>query len=182
LSRRWGVAKKTSQPGAIHLRIIEVMKRFPGGVSGGQIRQELKNNGVSPEDLYHLGRRIAELDEWFVIERVTPQQAPQGEEPRLVAGGNQISRELRAQVLYAARGRCQMCGRTIEVHRITLAVQHKKLRDWDRTDDRENLWAICEECDAGMNATLHRAEIAGARPRLKGSRCRSWGESVKNEL
>jgi hypothetical protein len=34
-----------SKPGLIHLRIIEVMKRFPEGLSGGQIRQELEKEG-----------------------------------------------------------------------------------------------------------------------------------------
>jgi hypothetical protein len=42
-----------SKPGKIHLRIIEVMKRFPGGISGGQIRQELEREGLEPEDQTH---------------------------------------------------------------------------------------------------------------------------------
>jgi hypothetical protein len=35
-----------SKPGAIHLRIIEVMRRFPSGISGGQIREELEKEGL----------------------------------------------------------------------------------------------------------------------------------------
>jgi len=35
-----------SRPGQIHLRIIEVMKKYPDGVSGGQIRQELEKEGL----------------------------------------------------------------------------------------------------------------------------------------
>jgi len=31
-----------SKPGSIHYRIVEVMKRFPEGISGGQIREELE--------------------------------------------------------------------------------------------------------------------------------------------
>lgn len=96
------MAKKTSQPGSIHLRIIEVMKRFPNGVSGSQIRQELKKKGVSPEDLRHLGRRIAELDKWFVVEKVPVLQVAKA--PDLpVAERDQISRELRARVLFGPR-------------------------------------------------------------------------------
>jgi hypothetical protein len=30
-----------SRPGTIHLQIVEVMKRFPDGITGGQIRLEL---------------------------------------------------------------------------------------------------------------------------------------------
>jgi hypothetical protein len=161
------MAKKTSQPGNIHLRIVEVMKRFPEGISGSQIRREPEKKGVRTEDLNHLGRRIDELDEWFVVDRMSVTEAAQDKEPQLIAEQGKIRRELRAQVLYAAHGRCQMCGRTIEVHGIALAVEHKELRDWDRTDDRENLWAICEECDAGRAAALRRPVISGARPRLK---------------
>jgi len=59
-----------SQPGAIHLRIIEVMKRFPEGVSGGQIRKELEKEGLRPEEQTHLDRRKRDLKKWFVIERI----------------------------------------------------------------------------------------------------------------
>gem|GEM_PF-5668701 len=45
-----------SKPGQIHLRIAEVMKRFPEGISGGQIRQELEKDGLKPEDQTHLDR------------------------------------------------------------------------------------------------------------------------------
>jgi len=58
-----------SQPGKIHLRIIEVMKRFPGGISGGQIRQELEKEGLEPGDQTHLDRRKRDLKKWFVIEK-----------------------------------------------------------------------------------------------------------------
>jgi hypothetical protein len=44
------MAKKVSTPGKIHLRIVEVMKRFPEGISGGQIRQELEKEGLLPEE------------------------------------------------------------------------------------------------------------------------------------
>jgi hypothetical protein len=44
------MAKKVSSPGKIHLQIIEVMKRFPEGISGGQIRQELEKEGLRAEE------------------------------------------------------------------------------------------------------------------------------------
>ncbi len=56
-----------SKPGKILLRIIEVMKRFPGGISGGQIRQELEKEGLEPGDQTHLDRRKRDLKKWFVI-------------------------------------------------------------------------------------------------------------------
>lgn len=64
------MADGLSEPGQIHLRIIEVMKRFPAGISGGQIRQELEKKGLRPEDQTHLDRRKRDLKKWFVIEKI----------------------------------------------------------------------------------------------------------------
>jgi hypothetical protein len=57
-----------SRPGEIHLRIVEVMKRFPDGVSGGQIRQELEKAGLRPEDQTHLDRR-KRAEQWRLCYR-----------------------------------------------------------------------------------------------------------------
>lgn len=61
--------KAISKPGQIHLLIIDVMKRFPDGVSGGQIRHELEKDGLKPEDQTHLDRRKRDLKKWFVIRK-----------------------------------------------------------------------------------------------------------------
>jgi hypothetical protein len=45
-----------------------------------------------------------------------------------------------------------MCGRTIEKHGITLVVDHKRPQDLGGTNDPENLWVICEECNGGKKA------------------------------
>lgn len=152
-----------SKPGAIHLRIAEVMKRFPGGVTGGQIRQELEKEGLRPEDQTHLDRRKRDLKKWFLIERKQAVQEVNGRKRKVIlyrylgertdiTDEGDISQKLRAQVIHSAHGRCQMCGQTIEKHGITLVVDHKKPRDWGGANDRENLWAICEKCNAGKKA------------------------------
>jgi hypothetical protein len=157
------VVRTGSKPGIIHLRIVEVMKRFPEGISGGQIRQELEKLGLRPEDQTHLDRRKRDLKKWFVIKKVVAVQNVAGKERRVVLykfGGKkrivtdegQIDQKLRAEVIHAAHGRCQMCGKTIEQHGITLVVDHKKPRDWGGTNERVNLWAVCEECNAGKKA------------------------------
>src|SRR5882672_8110548 len=61
---------KKSNPGSIHLRIVEVMKRYPDGITGGQIRQELEREGLRSEDQTHLDRRKRDLKKWFVIEKI----------------------------------------------------------------------------------------------------------------
>jgi HNH endonuclease len=152
-----------SKPGGIHLRIVEVMKRFPEGVSGGQIRQELEKEGLRPEDQTHLDRRKRDLKKWFVIEKTKRIQEIDGKkrifvlykfvrQRRHITDEGQINQKLKANVIHAAHGRCQMCGQTIEKHGITLVVDHKKPRDWGGKNDRENLWAICEECNSGKKA------------------------------
>jgi hypothetical protein len=64
------MGEKTSQPGSIHPRIIEIMKRFPEDISGGQIRQELEKAGLRPKDQTHLDRRKRDLKRWFNIENL----------------------------------------------------------------------------------------------------------------
>ena len=69
-----------------------------------------------------------------------------------VTDEGQIGSKLRAEVIHGAHGRCQMCGRTVARHRVILVIDHKKPRDWGGTNERDNLWAICEECNSGKKA------------------------------
>lgn len=70
--------KKTSKPGKIHLKIIEVLKRFPSGISGGQIRHELEKEGLRPEDQTHLDGRKRDLKKWFAIQKAKTVQEIDG--------------------------------------------------------------------------------------------------------
>src|ERR1700722_9872058 len=124
------MGKIGSKPQAIHVRIVEVMKRFPHGISGGQIRQELEKLGLQPEEQTHLDRRKRDLKKWFVIHKTSSVVVINGKkrkvalykyagEKRHVTDEGQISIKVRAEVIHAAHGRCQMCGRTIERNSIT---------------------------------------------------------------
>jgi len=110
---------RISQPGQIHQRIIEVMKRLPEGISGGQIRQELEKEGLRPEDQTHLDRRKRDLKKWFVIEKINSTVVSDGKKRNVtlyrykakrhrVTDEGQISQKIRAEVIHSARGRCQM--------------------------------------------------------------------------
>jgi hypothetical protein len=144
---------RRSKPGKIHLQIIEVMKRFPEGISGGQIRQELEKEGLEPGNQTHLDRRKRDLKKWFVIQKICAKIVVgdksrkvtlykySGIRQRVVDQG-QVSLKDRAEVIHGAHGRCQMCGKSVEQHGISLVVDHKKPRDWGGTNDRENLWRI----------------------------------------
>ena len=114
-----------SKPGKIHLRIVEVMKRFPGGISGGQIRQELEREGLGPDDQTHLDRRKRDLKKWFVIEKSLATLQVSGKARRVtlyrycgvkedISDEGQVSLKERAEVIHAAHGRCQMCGKRVE--------------------------------------------------------------------
>jgi hypothetical protein len=164
------MATHKSKPGAIHLRIIEVMKRFPKGISGGQIREELSKEGLQPDEQTHLDRRKRDLKKWFVIEKSVVSQIVSGKTRKIVLyryvrerteaiDEGDIGIKSRAAVIHAAHGRCEMCGRTIAKDAITLVVDHKKPRDWGGTNDRSNLWAICEECNAGKKAHFSSLDI-----------------------
>ena len=146
------------------------MQRFPEGLSGGQIRLELEREGLLPEDQTHLDRRKRDLKKWFIIKKRTSIISLNGKKRRVTLyqyGGERPERQsegdvgikLRAEVIHAAHGRCQMCGRTVEKHQVTLVVDHKKPRDWGGTNDRENLWAICDECNSGKKAYFSSLDV-----------------------
>jgi len=119
--------KRTSKPGAIHLRIIEVLKQFPEGASGGQIRQELEKEGLKPEEQTHLDRRKRDLKKWFVIQKIKISQVVAGKQrnvtlykyagrKKAVSDEGQVDSKTRAQVIPAAHGRCQMCEDSVDVY------------------------------------------------------------------
>lgn len=152
-----------SRPGSIHQRIVDVMKRFPEGITGGQIRQELEREGLRPEDQTHLDRRKRDLKKWFTIYTESVPQTSGGKtrhvtlykyvgERQDVSDEGDINIRVKAEVRHAAHGRCQMCGKTIAEDGIKLVVDHKRPRAWGGTNDRSNLWAICEECNSGKKA------------------------------
>ena len=154
------MAQGRSKPGQIHLKIIEVMKRFPDGLSGGQIREELAKEGLLAEQQTHLDRRKRDLNKWFLIGKETTLREAGGKkyavivykylgERKKILDQGQVNLQIRAEVIHSAHGRCQMCGRDVEHDGVKLVVDHKKPRVWGGTNDRANLWAICVECNAG---------------------------------
>jgi len=157
------MTKKRSKPGKIHLRIIEAMRRFPQGITSGQIRQELEKEGLRPEDQTHLDRRKRDLKKWFVIRKTKRSELIGGRKRTVflytcegersdVTDEGSIGLKARAEILLLADGRCEMCGRTIQEHPISLVVDHRIPRDWGGGNLAENLWAICEDCNAKKKA------------------------------
>lgn len=133
----------------IHLRILEILKAHPEGVTSGQLRAELS---LRPEEQTHLDKRKRDLYKRYHIEKIRSgaliRYFYRGErlEPLLV--GN-VNLRKKAEVFHKARGRCQMCGRTIEADGIVLVVDHKIPLDWVGSNETENLWALCYDCNQG---------------------------------
>jgi 5-methylcytosine-specific restriction endonuclease McrA len=129
--------------------MIEVLKSHPEGISSGQWRKELD---IPPDEQAQLDRRKRDLYKWFQIEKRREGgrtiYSYKGRRKTPLATGA-VSLKLRAEVLNAARGKCGLCGQTIEKHGIALVVDHRIPRDWGGGDERENLWAICEDCNQG---------------------------------
>ena len=63
-----------------------------------------------------------------------------------------VSSRLRAETL--TLGRCAMCGRTPSRHGVVLAVDLTFPPEWGGTNDRDNLWPLCEECMDGRREFL----------------------------
>ena len=163
------------QPEKIHLRMVEVMKRFPEGISLGQMKCELRRGGIPPEDLRHLARRIRELDRWFAIEKKTITGCTDG--GGLVFDDQEWASEaLRAEALYRAAGSCQRCGKTIKVDGVTLVVQRKELGNRDDSDYCDDLWAVCEDCNDATRSRVVSPPIPSARARFRGCRMSTTGK------
>jgi len=141
-----------SRPRAIHRKIVELLRQNPHGLTSGQIRAKLN---IAPDEQAQLDRRRRDLRKWYVLEKRQVGSdwvyILKGEKTG-TALASDVSIRVRAAVLGRAHGRCQMCGRTVARHGVVLVVDHKIPRDWGGSSEEDNLWAICEECNAGKKA------------------------------
>jgi hypothetical protein len=107
--------------------------------------------GLAAGEQSELSRRRRDLDDWFVIERLKKGSqtyyeltgAKQGPPPE----SRSINKKLRSLVL--SDGICAYCGKTPIKHHVELDVDHKIPREWGGTNDRDNLQALCSECNEG---------------------------------
>lgn len=127
---------------------LELLKRHPQGLSVHELRAQIANPGAQQ----HFDRRIRNIRKQYVLEirREGRDQfyvlGPRLENPLI---SKPVPEKMRAAVIHAAHGRCQMCGKTIEHDGIKLQADHKIPQSWGGTNERENLWALCEECNRG---------------------------------
>jgi HNH endonuclease len=140
------VAKKGLS--GVSLEILELLRQHPDGLTSGEIREKLH---LKAGEQMQLDRRKRDLYKLYIIEKTgsgsNPRYVYRGERSEPLALG--FTQKVSAQIRHRAHGRCAMCGKTIDEDHIKLVVDHKIPQSWGGTDDPENLWAICEECNAG---------------------------------
>lgn len=139
----------SSGPTGIIAKLVELLQAHPEGLTSGEMRAKL---GLKAEEQAQFDRRRRDIRRWYHLEKKQVGNRAVytlGQKLESESKSGKISLKLRAEVLHHARGRCQMCGKTVVDDEITLVVDHKTPQDWGGTDDPENLWAICEDCNHG---------------------------------
>jgi 5-methylcytosine-specific restriction endonuclease McrA len=141
-----------SNPGAIHRQIAELLKQHPDGLTSGQIRAKLN---IAPDAQAQLDRRRRDLRKWYILGKRQIGKdwvyTLKGERKASVLERS-VNIRVRAAILGKAHGRCQMCGQKVEQHGVVLVIDHKIPVDWGGSNEEDNLWALCEECNAGKKA------------------------------
>lgn len=152
----------------IHRRIASLLARSKLGLTSGEIRARLK---LPPGTQSQLDRRRRELRTWYFMKTVRngnvyrfsilrPRKKPLSKPA--------ISARLRARILHEAQGQCGMCGRLIGKHRIRLHLDHRVPKSWGGTNDVENLWCLCSDCNQGKKAFFSSAKSSEMRKVMKG--------------
>ena len=143
------MAKAAKKLGAIHLKILDALKANPAGLDIYEIRDLIDE----PDGQQHLDKRVRELRYAYIIPQAKVGGRSiytyGGERSEDLSDSGHIPSSLRAKLLHAAHGRCQMCGRTIAEDGIKLELDHRIPRNWGGLTVEENLWAICGLCNGG---------------------------------
>lgn len=65
-----------------------------------------------------------------------------------------ISQSRRFSILRRDGFKCQTCGRSAEEDGVKLHVDHQQPLSKGGSNDDENLWTLCQDCNLGKGATL----------------------------
>jgi hypothetical protein len=141
--------KSTDKLGHIAQKALDLLRKHPGGLSMRALREEIG----ATESQEHFNRRVREIRRYFDLKTIKQDGnsiyvlGARKATPATDSGA--VSERLRAEVIHAAHGRCQMCGNSVVKDGIKLQADHRIPQSWGGKTDRENLWAICEACNRG---------------------------------
>lgn len=136
---------KIPKLGAIHDKILDLLRSNPDGLTIYQIRDGIPGIGTQQ----HLDKRVRDLRYFHEVPIRKGRYFYEGEKVNPASDIGRISAKDRAAVLNKAHGRCQMCGRTVQEDEIKLQVDHKIPRTWGGETVLDNLWALCQLCNGG---------------------------------
>ena len=143
------MAKAAKTLTGIHVKILELLKANPDGLTIYEIRTNIPDMDVQQ----HLDKRVRELRYQYKVpfKKIAGRGVYifEGERENAIDDDGLISSKLRAKLLHSAHGKCQMCGKSISDDGIKLQIDHKIPRNWGGLTSEENLWAICELCNSG---------------------------------
>ncbi len=128
--------------------ILDLLRAHPDGLDIDQIKEAL-NVGA---DQMHLDRRLRSLRKYYDLPGAFEGGRyvyKLGARKTGVTDSGVISGRLRAEALNLAKGRCQMCGKTVAEDGVKLQVDHKVPQAWGGLTVIENPWAICGDCNNG---------------------------------
>lgn len=148
LSGMMASPKNKKGVGTAAAEILDLLKAHPEGLSAAEIRAALGSIGTQEQ----LMRRLRDLRKLYNV----PYSKENGRtayrykgEKAVGSYAGSITGKQRARILNLAKGRCQMCGRSVDEDGIKLEVDHRIPQTWGGTDEDENLWAICRQCNHG---------------------------------
>ena len=105
---------------------------------------------TNPGIQQHLDKRVRELRKHYKVPlQKGGKYVFKGKRAKTATDSGVVNAKLRAAVLHAAHGRCQMCGRTIAEDGIKLQADHRIPQTWDGPTILDNLWALCQLCNGG---------------------------------
>lgn len=124
-------------------RIIDYLKNN----IGRDIPREELGAIAAPAQDWTRGMRSLRQNGWD-IETTSVGYILHSDEQKVRTGRSNIPSKLRYATLQRDNSTCQRCGRTIK-DGIKLEVDHKLPVDWNGTNDPDNLWTLCNECNGG---------------------------------
>ncbi len=141
----------TPKLGAVAAKVLALLREHPEGLTMKAMREM---TGFTAESQEHFNRRVRTIRDLYVLDR----RKVDGQDVYVLGARKtakdsgerlSISEKVRAQLLHAAQGRCQMCGATIAEDGVSLQIDHKIPVSWGGKTEIDNLWTICVPCNHG---------------------------------